>query len=109
MFKIIGLLLVSISLNAQAVYKTPSGKKYHLASCPMEKNVSEQITVSEATDLGLHPCKICLPQNGSGQRNSTTKAHGQNITTPCKGFTKAGHRCKHMTRIGNGYCYQHQP
>ena len=75
----------------------------------MVKNVSEQITVSEATHLGLQPCKICLSQKISGQRNSIMKAQGQNITARCKGFTKAGHHCKHMTSIANGYCYQHQP
>jgi hypothetical protein len=58
MFKIIALFLLSISLKAQTVYKTPSGTKYHLPTCRMVKNVSDQITVSEAIALGLQPCKI---------------------------------------------------
>ena len=31
------------------------------------------------------------------------------VTVQCKGLTKSGTRCKHMTRIANGYCFQHQP
>jgi hypothetical protein len=109
MLKIIPLLLLSFSLKAQTVYKTPSGEKYHLATCRMVKNVSEQITVSEAKNLGLQPCKICNPQNIYASGSSVKKPQGQNTTTQCRGFTKVGTRCKHMTSIANGYCYQHQP
>lgn len=45
----------------QLVYKTPSGKKYHLESCRMVKNFSEEITIQEALKLGLGPCSICKP------------------------------------------------
>jgi len=105
------LLLLSVSLKSQAVYKTPSGEKYHLATCRMVKNVSEQITASQAKDLRLQPCKICNPQNiySSGATATPNKAQGQGTTVQCKGTTKAGTRCKHMTSIANGYCFQHQP
>jgi hypothetical protein len=33
---------------------------------------------------------------------------GCTATTQCFGLTKAGTRCKNMTRIANGYCFQHQ-
>jgi len=109
MLKFLFLLFLSGSLKAQAVYKTPSGEKYHLATCRMVKNVSEEITVMEAKKLGLQPCKICNPQNIYASGTPTKKAQGQNTTVQCRGFTKAGTRCKHMTSIANGYCYQHQP
>lgn len=110
MFKIITLLLLSISLKAQPVYKTPSGAKYHLATCRMVKNVSEEITVIKARELGLEPCKICQPQNiYNSNIQPIHKAQGQNATAQCLGTTKAGTRCKHRTSIANGYCYQHQP
>jgi hypothetical protein len=108
-FNIIIALLFSVSLKGQTVYKTPSGQKYHLATCRMVKNVSEEITVSKAKELGLQPCKICNPQNIYGSGTSTNKPQGQSTTAQCKGTTKAGTRCKHMTSIANGYCYQHQP
>ena len=107
MIKFVFLLLLSGSLKAQTVYKTPSGEKYHLSTCRMVKNVSEQITVIKAKELGLQPCKICSPQNIYASGSSPNKAQGQNVTVQCKGFTKTGTRCKHMTSIANGYCYQH--
>ena len=103
-------LLFSISSNAQTVYKTPSGAKYHLATCRMVKNVSEEITIAKAMELGLEPCKICSPQNIYAVVMPTNnKAQGESETVQCKGLTKAGTRCKHMTKIANGYCFQHQP
>lgn len=105
------LIAITFTAASQTVYKTPSGAKYHLANCRMVKNVSEEITISRALELGLQPCKICNPANiyiSSVQRPA--KANGQSKkTVQCQGFTKAGIRCKHMTSIANGYCYQHQP
>jgi hypothetical protein len=103
------LVAVSFSLKAQAVYKTPSGKKYHLATCRMVKNVSEKITLFEARELGLEPCKICNPQTLGDSNDSSNKAQGESTTVQCHGITKAGTRCKHRTSIANGYCFQHQP
>jgi hypothetical protein len=109
MGKIILLLLFSISVKAQDVYKTPSGQKYHLGTCHMVKNVSEKISPSKAIELGLEPCKICKPPAFNQLPPSSKKAQGQSETVQCKGITKAGTRCKHMTRIANGYCFQHDP
>jgi len=109
MLRILILLLLSVSLKAQTVYKTPSGAKYHLGTCRMVKNVSEEITVTKAKELGLQPCKICKPHDIYATSSSTNKAQGEGTTVQCKGITKAGARCKHMTRIANGYCFQHQP
>ena len=106
---ILTLLLLSFSLKAQMVYKTPSGAKYHLAACRMVRNVSEEITIAKAKELGLQPCKICKPQDIHSAGSSSKKAQGQSATVQCKGITKAGTRCKHMTRIANEYCFQHQP
>ena len=103
------LLFAAGSLASQTVYKTPSGAKYHLATCRMVKNVSEQITVQQAKELRLQPCKICSPQNIYTSGYQPNKAQGQGITIQCKGTTKAGTRCRHLTSIGNGYCFQHQP
>jgi hypothetical protein len=101
-------VIFSFSVNAQTFYKTPSGKKYHLATCHMVKNVSEAITLNEAKELGLESCKICKPESVYSE-TPTKKAKGQDATVQCRGLTKAGTRCKHMTSIANGYCYQHQP
>jgi Family of unknown function (DUF5763) len=109
MLKFLLLLLLPFSAKAQTVFKTPSGEKYHLAVCRMVKNVSEEITTARAMELGLEPCKICKPSNIYSSTITPHKAQGQSNTTQCSGKTKAGTRCKHMTSIANGYCYQHQP
>jgi hypothetical protein len=76
----------------------------------MVKNVSDEISATEARKLGLEPCKICQPQDiYATPYNGKKKTQGKANTTQCLGRTKAGSRCKHMTSIGNGYCYQHQP
>lgn len=104
------LLVVCTAAYSQTVYKTPSGKKYHLAACRMVKNVSAELTVAQAQDIGLEPCKICSPPTGDAKKMPPlNKTKGTNKTVQCNGQTKAGNRCKHMTSIANGYCYQHQP
>jgi len=107
--KLLIVLLISVSVKAQSVYKTLSGAKYHLATCRTVKNVSEEITIRKAKELGLEPCKICKPQIINASSSSTNKAQGQGTTVRCSGITKSGTRCKHMTRIANSYCFQHQP
>jgi len=74
----------------------------------MVNNVSQKITLNEAGKLGLSPCKICKPEMTYSQPQ-TNRPQGQNRTVQCKGITKAGNRCKHMTSIANGYCFQHNP
>ena len=76
----------------------------------MIENVSRQISEEEAQKLGLQPCKICKPKIISVQSVGTSPKPGtQKESVQCKGTTKQGARCKHMTRIGNGYCFQHNP
>jgi hypothetical protein len=104
------ILFLSVS-NFQAlgqdIYKTPYGKKYHTASCSMVENVSSKLTVAEATNYGLAPCKICKPATTNIITSKSQTPRGVNTSVQCKGFTKAKARCRHMTRIANGYCYQH--
>lgn len=106
------IFLLSTNIQAQNVYKTPSGKKYHLASCRMVKNVSRKLLgISDIIEHHLTPCKICRPpniNNYSSSYGSTNKSVGQSKSVRCNGQTKRGTRCKHKTRLANGYCYQHQ-
>lgn len=103
------LLIFKPGLHSQAVYKTPYGKKYHTATCHMVKNVSEQITINEAHRLHLEPCSFCYPTSAKPEVQSFKKPAGTGSTVRCAGTTKKGTRCKHMTKIANGYCFQHQP
>jgi Family of unknown function (DUF5763) len=110
LFQFTVCLLLSIAVKSQVVFKTPSGNKYHLSSCRMVKNVSEEITAAKAREMGLAPCKICKPENIYGSAAPVVhKAQGQDKGVQCRGLTKSGKRCRHFTKIGNGYCFQHQP
>lgn len=109
-FALVFLLCTSFA-NAQSVYKTPTGKKYHLASCRMVENVSKKLVdTADITAHGLTPCKICHPPQIEVLVTSLSpenKAVGESTSHQCMGMTKKGNRCKHRTRIANGYCYQH--
>jgi hypothetical protein len=102
-------MLVAVTASGQAIFKTPSGKKYHLGSCHTVKNVSEKITLQQARALGLEPCKVCKPPTDQLLMSPEDKAQGQSASVQCKGITKKGTRCRHNTKIANGYCFQHQP
>lgn len=105
------LFAISFKCVAQDVYKTPSGKRYHLSSCRMVENVSRKLVGIDAiTTFKLTPCKICKPPLKSElgeQLSSEDKSVGTATSVRCKGYTKQGTRCKHQTRLANGYCYQH--
>lgn len=108
--KLLCFLLFAITLQSQTVYKTPSGKKYHLASCRMVTNVSKSVSIVNALEVGLSPCKICKPPTVQKSNNFVSKStKGTSNTVQCKGKTKKSTRCKHRTSIGNGYCFQHNP
>ena len=107
------LFFIPASGFSQYVYKTPSGEKYHLSSCRMVENVSKRISIHDAIgEYGLEPCKICKPpivESAKLKANSKNKAVGACVSQRCKGTTKKGTRCKHWTKLCNGYCFQHVP
>ncbi|AUP79233.1 hypothetical protein C1H87_11165 [Flavivirga eckloniae] len=100
-----------INVNAQNIYKTPSGERYHLSSCRMVENVSKKLLGNEdISKYRLTPCKICKPpsiNNYVSSYNASNKAVGTSSSVRCKGYTQKGTRCKHKTKLANGYCYQH--
>lgn len=110
-FPLFFLLIFSFSISAQNVYKTPSGKKYHLASCRMVENVSSKVLgTTDVSKYRLTACKICKPtyiDNLSKNYTNLNKAVGTSSSVRCNGFTQRGTRCKHVTKLANGYCYQH--
>ena len=46
---------------SEIVYRTPSGKKYHRATCGHVKGKEIAVSLAEAEDLGLTPCRVCNP------------------------------------------------
>jgi hypothetical protein len=99
-----------INLVAQDYYRTPSGAKYHLETCRMVENTSHRLSLQQAKEMGLKPCKICKPLNHGGTIRRPKKTPGQSKQKfQCIGKTKKGKRCRHVTKIANSYCYQHKP
>lgn len=95
------LLFVMFTSNVlpQTVYKTPSGSKYHSATCRYVKNVSHALTTAQAKELGLTACTICIGTKQQASPNTSTlglratEAQGVGEAVQCKGKTKAGKRC----------------
>lgn len=83
-------VVFSNSILAQSIYKTPSGKKYHLASCRMVNNVSKKISKDEISLYHLKPCKICKPPTYGLHAGYRNKSVGKSSSVRCKGRTKRG-------------------
>jgi hypothetical protein len=107
-------ILIAFASQAQTVYKTKTGSKYHIQSCSYLKS-SFETTVAKAQAEGLTACSVCRPSAGTtsapsnayqndSRVQSTTSSSG---SVQCAGTTKAGARCKRMTTNANGRCYQH--
>lgn len=49
----------SVKLNAQTVYVTENGKKYHAKNCSLAKTGKKGLSMAEARKGGFEPCKSC--------------------------------------------------
>lgn len=104
-------LLLTLPLSSQSIYKTPSGKKYHLSTCRMVETVSQKVSPEEIEYYNLEPCKICKPPQshalGLAAAGVNKSVGEKSYSTRCLGTTQKNTRCKHSTKSANGYCYQH--
>jgi hypothetical protein len=48
-----------MKINAQTVYVTETGKKYHAKNCDIAKTGKKGIELKEAKKQGYEACKIC--------------------------------------------------
>ncbi len=111
------------TIQAQTVYTAKTGTKYHKSTCHFLKNSKNETTLKKAKQAGYEPCAVCKPtrevtntsesRDGLGiipkttKTTTTTTETKQATSKQCSGKTKAGNRCKRMTKSGNGRCYQH--
>jgi len=107
------------TIDAQTVYTTKTGKKYHTENCRYLKYSKREISLEQAKELGYNPCSVCKPiTKTSAKKKANTNSNTKSLTinkrtqksvaTQCTGKTKSGARCKRMTKNANGRCYQHQ-
>ncbi len=113
--------MCAFNIEAQIVYTTKSGKKYHKQNCRFLKYSQKKTTIAKSKALGFLACKICKPKvnNTSNITNSKSnnlipkrktrkKKHSQKINaSQCIGKTKSGRRCRRKTKNINRRCYQH--
>ena len=46
---------------SEIVYRTPSGKRYHRATCGHVRGKEIAVSLAEAEEQGLTPCRVCNP------------------------------------------------
>jgi hypothetical protein len=120
------LLLVSVLLiasigatfaQAEKVYVTKTGSKYHRASCSsLSKSKIEMPLAEAAKHYGA--CKNCkppippaVPATGAGGA-SAAKAPAVERAAPvesgrCQATTKKGTQCSRKAQSGRRFCWQH--
>ena len=59
LFVIVLTLFLFTRTNAQTVYITDTGKKYHAKNCSIVKTGKKGISLEEAKEKGYEPCKNC--------------------------------------------------
>lgn len=109
--------------EAQKVFITRTGEKYHRKSCGYLKYSSIELELREAKKNGYTPCSVCKPPSkeqapGTNSQTPATSQEGVPLyeeskppkatSTQCTAITQAGSRCKRTTSNANGKCWQHQ-
>jgi hypothetical protein len=94
------LLLFCTAVQAQTVYITKTGEKYHQEACRYLSKSKISIELKKAKENGYTACSVCSGGTATPKEKAT-------VSQQCSGKTKADSRCKRMTTNANGRCYQH--
>ena len=86
----------AIKSNAQTVYASPKGEKYHTADCKLSGD-ADGMTLAAAKKASKSACAMCKPDE-----------HLKDKMVQCAGKTADGTQCKRMTGSKDGKCYQHK-
>jgi hypothetical protein len=106
---IISLTVISAGVvSAQTVYITKSGQKYHTSDCRYLSHSKIAIELKEAIQNGYDACSVCNPPVSTSSTSQPLKSESKSSSAvQCAATTRAGTRCKRMTKSPNGYCWQH--
>ena len=101
--------------NAQTVYITKTGAKYHKETCSYLKYSKIAISLKDAQDQGYTACKVCKPASGVTKTEELKTESSQEkpnqkleATVRCSATTQGGTQCKRMTSDPSGKCWQHK-
>lgn len=100
----------AVKKETTTVYKTKTGKKYHTKTCHYASASGTAVALEDAKKLGLTACSVCKPTttvNSASKTTTPTRTSPTSTSRQCRGKTKAGARCKRITKSASGYCYQH--
>lgn len=120
-FLFTAFLLLEVQLQAQTVYVTKTGGKYHKESCRYSKT-GWSSGLAAAKKKGLTACLVCKPSStetgeskplplssGSSKTEPTKETKSiQTYSSQCRATTKAGIRCSRKSADGSSYCWQHR-
>jgi hypothetical protein len=92
------LLVAGLAIrgNAQTVYASAKGEKYHTADCKLSGE-AEGMTLAAAKKAGKTSCAVCKADE-----------HLKDKMAQCTGKTADGTQCKRMTSNKEGKCFQHK-
>lgn len=117
--------------DAQTVYTTRTGEKYHQYDCRYLHSSKIAITREAAKKKGYSACSVCFSTEPPAQTatadtvavkdhvTTTPQSTSQNpaprsipakktTTVRCSALTKAGSQCKRTTQSLSGKCWQHE-
>lgn len=114
------LLVLSINIrsDAQTVYVTKTGTKYHKESCHYLRQSKYPISLKDAKGKAYESCKVCKPSTIiTGEAIQLDSSKSMPVSSPikvavskqCSAIAKStGNRCKRMTKNSSGKCWQHE-
>lgn len=111
------LSVASHSADAQTVYVTKTGKKYHKEDCRYLKYSKYAVSLQEAKDKYYTACLVCKPSTTISKDQVRTDSPSvkkynptirKAVASRCTATTKTGTRCKRTTKNTSGRCWQHE-
>ncbi|MDR7131648.1 hypothetical protein J2X69_004012 [Algoriphagus sp. 4150] len=114
------IFLFAVQLQAQTVFITKTGARFHKESCRYAKT-GWASDLAAAKKKGLTACLVCKPSSiETGEAKPIPLASepktiepsketkpAQATSTQCSATTKAGSRCSRKSAAGSSYCWQH--
>jgi len=123
LFLVLFLTFLTVNVFSQTVYVTKTGTKYHTEGCRYLSKSKIAIELTDAIAKGYGACSVCKPSSEvtsskvsnitttkaevKNPTNQSTNTNSQSVSVQCSATTKAGTRCKRMTKSSNGKCWQH--
>lgn len=114
---IFSFVLGNVSAQSVTICNGKYSKRYHTsADCSGLNNCKgglSTVSLSDAVRMGRTPCQTCHPRtlspgpNSNNNNNNNKIKNSEAVSVQCSATTKAGTRCKRMTKSPNGLCWQH--